>query len=102
MENVLTGFEDAAEKASGLEDLVSLSQRSQLSESLHPSRARPRAQVSPIDIERSFAKKKFFKDLLMNSSAPPRLSTSNASITFSLDSSILQVPKTLNVREATF
>ena len=28
----------------------------------------------------------------MNSSAPPRLSTSNASITFSLDSSILQAP----------
>merc|ERR1719500_943796 len=73
MEDVLTGFEDAAEKASGLEDLVSLSQQNQLSESLHPSRPRPRAQ-----------------DLLMNSSAPPRLSTSNASITFSLDSSILQ------------
>ena len=31
------------------------------------------------------------QDLLMNSSAPPRLSTSNASITLSLDSSILQV-----------
>ena len=45
MEDVLTGFEDAAEKASGLEDLVSLSQQNQLSESLHPSRPRPRAQV---------------------------------------------------------
>merc|ERR1712037_619209 len=71
---LLTRMEDAAEKASGLEDLVSLSQQqTQLSESLHPSRPRPRAQ-----------------DLLMNSSAPPRLSTSNASITFNLDSSILQ------------
>ena len=46
MEEVLTGLEGAAEKASGLEDLAScLSQQSQLSESLHPSRPRPRAQV---------------------------------------------------------
>lgn len=73
MEEVLASLEDVAEKASGLEDLVSLSQQTQLSESLHPSRPRPRAQ-----------------DLLMNSSAPPRLSTLNASITLSLDSSILQ------------
>ena len=67
-------MEDAVEKASGIEDLVnlaSLSQKDQLSQSLHPSR--PRAQ-----------------DLLMNTSAPPCLPTSNASITLSFDSSILQ------------
>ena len=49
MEEVLASLEDVAEKASGLEDLVSLSQQNQLSESLHPSRPRPRAQVPPID-----------------------------------------------------
>ena len=67
-------MEDAVEKAAGIEDLVnlaSLPQKDQLSTSLHPSR--PRAQ-----------------DLLMNTSAPPCLSTSNASITLSFDSSILQ------------
>ena len=74
MEEVLADMEDAVEKASGIEDLVnlaSLPQKDQLSTSLHPSR--PRAQ-----------------DLLMNTSAPPCLSTSNASITLSFDSSILQ------------
>ena len=73
-------MEDAVEKASGIEDLVnlaSLPQKDQLSTSLHPSR--PRAQ-----------------DLLMNTSAPPCLSTSNASITLSLDSSILQ-PSSLSI-----
>ena len=75
-------MEDAVEKASGIEDLVnlaSLPQKDQLSNSLHPSRPRARAQ-----------------DLLMNSSAPPCLSTSNASITLSLDSSILQ-PSSLSI-----
>lgn len=53
MEDVLTCLEDAAEKASGLEDLVSLSQQqTQLSESLHPSRPRPRAQVPPATFKR--------------------------------------------------
>ena len=80
MEEVLADMEDAVEKASGIEDLVnlaSLPQKDQLSQSLHPSR--PRAQ-----------------DLLMNTSAPPCLSTSNASITLSLDSSILQ-PSSLSI-----
>ena len=49
MEEVLASLEDVSEKASGLEDLVSLSQQTQLSESLHPSRPRPRAQVPPFD-----------------------------------------------------
>ena len=48
MEEVLADMEDAVEKASGIEDLVnlaSLSQKDQLSQSLHPSRPRARAQV---------------------------------------------------------
>ena len=53
MEEVLASLEDVSEKASGLEDLVSLSQQTQLSESLHPSRPRPRAQVPPFDYYKS-------------------------------------------------
>ena len=48
MEEVLADMEDAVEKASGIEDLVnlaSLPQKDQLSQSLHPSRPRARAQV---------------------------------------------------------
>ena len=75
MEEVLTGLEDAAEKASGLEDLASLSQQTQFSESLHPSRPRPRAQVPPIDILLSRSKDyRFlstnFEDYLQRKSLP--------------------------------